>query len=90
MQIVVIYIILTIRISHRRLREDFKYYFADFVRKRGGGTPQIRNSFFAENFVRKGGEGTPLTDKIPKVVFDGLPKIACKLTVNVSSNHDCA
>ena len=22
-----------------------------------GGTPQIRNSLFAENFVRKGGEG---------------------------------
>ena len=29
------------------LREDFKYYFADFVRKGGeGGTPQIRNLFF--------------------------------------------
>ena len=40
------------------LRENFKYYFADFVRKGGGrGTPQIRNSLFAENFVRKGGEG---------------------------------
>ena len=33
----------------RNLREDFKYYFADFVRKRGGGgTPQIRNPLFAE------------------------------------------
>ena len=41
------------------LRENFKYYFADFVRKGGGGTPQIRNSLFAENFVRKGGGGVP-------------------------------
>ena len=42
------------------LREDFKYYFADFVRKGGrGGTPQIRNPLFAENFVRKGGGGVP-------------------------------
>ena len=39
-------------------REDFKYYFADFVRKRGGGgTPQIRKSLFAEKKIRKGGEG---------------------------------
>ena len=29
------------------LREDIKYYFADFV----------RNPLFAENFVPKGGEG---------------------------------
>ena len=44
--------------SDHGLRENFKYYFADFVRKGGGrGTPQIRNSLFAENFVRKGGEG---------------------------------
>ena len=41
-------------------REDIKYYFADFVRKGGeGGTPQIRNSLFAENLVRKGGGGVP-------------------------------
>ena len=40
------------------IREAFKYYFADFVRKGGGGgTPQIRNPLFAENFFRKGGEG---------------------------------
>ena len=58
------------------IRENFKYYFADFVRKGGGGgTPQIRNSLFAENFVRKGGGGTPLTDKICKVVFDVAPNI---------------
>ena len=56
------------------LREDFKYYFADFVRKGGGGTPQIRNPLFAKIFVRKGGGGvTPLTDKIRKVVFEVLP-----------------
>ena len=41
-----------------QVREDFKYYFADFVRKRGGGgTPQIRKSLFAEKKIRKGGEG---------------------------------
>ena len=57
----------------RKLREPFKYYFADFVRKGGGGTPQIRNSFFAGKKIRKGGGGTPLTDKIRKVVFEGLP-----------------
>ena len=40
------------------IRGEVKYYFADFVRKGGGGvTPQIRNSFFAEDFVRKGGRG---------------------------------
>ena len=38
--------------------EVVNYYFADFVRKGGGGgTPQIPNSPFAENFVRKGGGG---------------------------------
>ena len=41
------------------LRGEVKYYFADFVRKGGGGTPQIRNSLFAESFVRKGGRGVP-------------------------------
>ena len=42
------------------IRGEVKYYFADFVRKGGdGGTPQIRNSLFAENFVRKGGGYPP-------------------------------
>ena len=42
------------------IRENFKYYFADYVRKGGeGGTPQIRNPLFAENFVRKGGGNPP-------------------------------
>ena len=41
------------------LREPFKYYFADFVRKGGGGTPQIRNPLFAEKKIRKGGRGVP-------------------------------
>ena len=41
------------------IRGAFKYYFADFVRKGGGGTPKIRNPLFAENFVRKGGRGVP-------------------------------
>ena len=39
------------------VREASKYYFADFVRKGGGGTPQIRKSLFAEKKIRKGGEG---------------------------------
>ena len=34
-----------------QLREDVEYYFAEFVRKGGeGGTPQIRNLFFADFF----------------------------------------
>ena len=39
----------------QEVREAVKYYFADFVRKRGGGgnTPQIRNPLFAEIFIRK-------------------------------------
>ena len=41
---------------------------------KGGGTPQIRNSFFAGKKIRKGGGGTPLTDKIRKVVFEVFPK----------------
>ena len=44
------------------LREDFKYYFADFVRKGGGGTPQIRKSLFAEKKSVKGGGGTPKSE----------------------------
>ena len=32
------------------LRGDFKYYFADFVRRGGGGTPQIRYPIFAKMF----------------------------------------
>ena len=48
-------------------REDIKYYFADFVRKGGGGgTPQIRNPLFAESFVRKGGGVPPLRTKSAK------------------------
>ena len=43
---------------HFAIREPFKYYFADFVRKGGGGgTPQIRNPLFAKAKIRKGGEG---------------------------------
>ena len=41
------------------VRGAFKYYFADFVRKGGEGTPQIRNPLFAEFFSVKGGRGTP-------------------------------
>ena len=44
----------------QKSRGDFKYYFADFVRKRGGGgTPQIRKSLFAEKKSVKGGRGVP-------------------------------
>ena len=55
------------------IKEDVKYYFADFVRKGGGDTPQIRNFFLAKFLFVKGGGGTPLTDKIRKVVFDVFP-----------------
>ena len=41
----------------QEVREAVKYYFADFVRKRGGGTLQICNPLFAEIFIRKEGEG---------------------------------
>ena len=52
----------------------YKTNFRGKIRKGGeGGTPQIRNSFFAGKKIRKGG-GTPLTDKIRKVVLEVLPK----------------
>ena len=42
------------------IRGDFKYFFADFVRKGGGGTPQIRNpSFRWKNSVKGGSEVPP-------------------------------
>ena len=42
------------------IRGNFKYYFADFVRKWGeGGTPQICNSFFVEFFSVKEGRYPP-------------------------------
>ena len=42
------------------IREGVKYYFADFVRKGGGGgTPQIRNPLFAEERSVKWGRGVP-------------------------------
>ena len=41
------------------VREGVQYYFADFVRKGGGGTPQIRNPLFAEKKSVKGGRGVP-------------------------------
>ena len=62
------------------LREDIKYYFADFVRKRGkksygfGGYPPLRIFFPAKKELRIWGVPPPFTDKIRKVVFDRLPK----------------
>ena len=41
-----------IRIQRPPYWEDIKYYLADFVRKGGGGTPQIRKSFFRRKFCR--------------------------------------
>ena len=41
------------------IREGVKYYFADFIRKGGGGTPQIRNPLFAEKESVNGGAGVP-------------------------------
>ena len=39
------------------IREAFKYYLADFVRRKGGGYLPIRQKFLAQNIVRKGVEG---------------------------------
>ena len=38
------------------VREDVKYYFANFVRKGGGSTLQIHNPFFSENWGHAGYE----------------------------------
>ena len=44
------------------IREDVKYYFADFVRKGGEGYPPNPNLLFRQKFVRKGGGGgTPIS-----------------------------
>ena len=58
------------------VREDIKYYFADFVRKGGGGLllPKSVTFFLTKILSVKGGGGTPLTDKIRKVVFEVFPK----------------
>ena len=48
------------------LRGAVKYYFADFVCKGEGGTPQIHNPLFAENFVCKGGY---TVDRFTKIFF---------------------
>ena len=55
------------------VRKDFKYYFADFVRK-GGTPPPLRTKFSPKKVTDLGGTLPPFTDKIRKVVFDGLPK----------------
>ena len=48
------------------LREPFKFFFADFVRKGGGGTPQIHNPLFAGKKIRKGGGGNPPSGQNPQ------------------------
>ena len=53
--------------------EPFKYYFADFVRK-GGTPPPLRIFFPAKKELRIWGVPPPFTDKIRKVVFEGLPQ----------------
>ena len=45
--------------KYNNFREAVKFYFADFVHKGGGGTPQIRNPLFAEKVCKRGGGGTP-------------------------------
>ena len=53
---------------------NFHFSFLFRIGPLWGGTPQIRNSFFAGKKIRKGGRGgTPLTDKIRKVVFEVFP-----------------
>ena len=56
------------------LRENFKYYFADFVRK-GGNPPPFTDKIFGKKGVTDlgGAPPPPLTDKIRKVVFEVLP-----------------
>ena len=56
------------------LTEDFKYYFADFVRKGGGGYPPNPKLLFGVPTFW----GTPLTDKIRKVVFEVAPNLMGK------------
>ena len=57
------------------LRENFKYYFADFVRK-GGTPPPLRTKFSPKKRLRIWGvPPPPFTDKNRKVVFEVLPKI---------------
>ena len=50
-------------VSHTKdsvnFREGVKSYFGDFVRKGGGGTPQIRNPLPAGKKSVKGRRGTP-------------------------------
>ena len=56
------------------IREDFKYYFADFVRK-WGTPPPFTDFFFGKKGVTDlgGTPAPPFTDKIRKVVFEVLP-----------------
>ena len=56
------------------VREDIKYYFVDFVCK--GGTPRALSDtrLFKKKVTDLAGYPPPLTDKIHKVVFEGLPK----------------
>ena len=54
------------------IREDIKYYFANFVRK-GGTPPQFKNKIFAKKKVTDlGGTPPPFTNKILKVVLEPL------------------
>ena len=56
----------SLKYTNGAIREPFKYYFADFVRKGGGGgTPQIRNSFFAQKKSVKG-KGYPTYGQNPQ------------------------
>ena len=41
------------------IREGVKYYFADFVRKGGGGPPKSVTPFLVKFFSVKGGGGVP-------------------------------
>ena len=57
------------------LKEEVKYYFADFVRKGGGrGNPQIRNFLLAKILsVKGGGGGTPPYGQSPQSSIWPLP-----------------
>ena len=52
----------------RMLREDFKYYFADFVRK-GGTPPPLRTKFSPKKRLRIWGVPPPPLRTFPRKIF---------------------
>ena len=58
------------------IRENFKYYFADFVRKRGTPPPFTDKIFAKKKVTDLGGTPPPpFTDIPPKNVLQKVPKM---------------